>query len=133
MPAAIPIQSTWGLITIGLGYLIFGAMSTALFFFLDYTDADKDVNYSEDHAEYWLGLPVCRSFLAQKYIKLIKNICKIYAHFHHFHLRLSHASSTKSTVFISNFFCQLPLIQFFASFPSSYPSKQAFLKYTQET
>ena len=55
MATVIPIQSTWGLITIGLGYLIFGAMLTALFFFLDFTDSDKDVHYSSDHAQYWLG------------------------------------------------------------------------------
>lgn len=54
----IPIQSKWGLITVGLGYLIFGTMITALFFFLDFADTDKDVHYSEDHAQYWLGLPV---------------------------------------------------------------------------
>ena len=58
MPATISIQSKWGLVTIGLGYLIFGSLLTALFFFLDFSDTDKDVTYSEDYAQYWLGLPV---------------------------------------------------------------------------
>lgn len=58
MATAIPIQSTYGLITIGLGSLIFGSMLTALFFFLDFTDSDKDVHYSTDYAQYWLGFPV---------------------------------------------------------------------------
>jgi hypothetical protein len=83
MATVIPVQSTWGLITIGLGYLIFGSMLTALFFFLDFMDADKDVNYSHDHAQYWLGFPVCIGvFLYYLTEQSLLLLIKIYIYMH---------------------------------------------------
>lgn len=70
MAALVSIQSMRALRTVGLGYLIFGCMVTALFFCLDYLDVDKDVKYSQDHAEYWLGLPVCIDFKINLFYKI---------------------------------------------------------------
>lgn len=82
---SISIQSSHSLVAIGLGYLIFGSILSALLFMLDLADTDKDVDYSQDHGQYWLGIPtvilgiyilIARNQMsdASKYVRLFMSV-----------------------------------------------------------
>ena len=58
MANSLPTPCSYSLVAIGFGYITFGSLLTVLLFMLDMVDTDKDVDISQDHGQYWLGIPV---------------------------------------------------------------------------